>query len=398
MDPVRNPYTPGAGSTPLELVGRANELDAFDVAVQRMGQGRHAKSFLLTGLRGVGKTVLLREFGHIAAHHGWVHRHIEATSDLDFPDVMAMLVRKAVLRLSVGERFTDRGNRMLGVLKSFQLRWKIPDGGDLSLGIDPVRGFADSGILDDDLAELFIELGNLAKHHGTGVLFTIDEIQYLHKSHLAALIVGIHRASQEQVPFMVAAAGLPSMPALAGEAKSYAERLFAFVRIDSFSDDDAVQALCKPAAIEGVTWSPSAVNDIVEVAAGYPYFLQEFGKQAWDVAEGLEEIGQADAQAAIPLAVDELDTGFFRVRIDRTSRREREYLVAMASLGSGPYASGAIAHEMDKSTTQAGPIRDSLIRRGLCFSPRHGIVDFTVPLFDRFLRRHSNELLAQDDA
>lgn len=223
MDPVRNPYSPGAGSPPPALVGRDTELEAFDIAVQRLGIGRSAKSLMLTGLRGVGKTVLLREFGRIGEQHGWVHQQIEATEDLQFPEAMAMLVRKALLRLSAGERLADRAKRAFGVLKSFQVRWKLPDGGDVTVGLDPVPGRADSGMLDYDLAGLFTEVGELAQDRGVGVLFTIDEIQYLTRDHLAALIVGLHRVSQEQLPFMVAGAGLPSLPALAGEAKSYAE-------------------------------------------------------------------------------------------------------------------------------------------------------------------------------
>jgi hypothetical protein len=387
MDPVRNPYSPGAGSPPPALVGRNAELEAFDIAIQRLGLGRSAKSLMLAGLRGVGKTVLLREFGQIAKGHGWIHQQIEATEDTRFAEAMAMLVRKALLRLSAGRRLADRSRRAFGVLKSFQLRWELPDGTDVVVGVDPVPGLADSGVLDDDLAGLFIEIGELAKDRGIGVLFTIDEIQYLPKEHLAALIVGLHRVSQEQLPFMVAGAGLPSLPALAGEAKSYAERLFTFTDVDSLPPAEAHAALSKPAEDEGIRWHPGALDKVVETAEGYPYFLQEFGKQAWDVARGPDTISEEDVAAAIPIAISELDTGFFRVRIDRTSDSERAYIGAMASLGVGPYGSGDVAAAMGKTTTQVGPLRDTLIKRGLCYSPRYGVIDFTVPMFDEFVRR-----------
>jgi len=387
MDPVRNPYSPGAGSPPPALVGRNSELEAFDIAIQRLGLGRSAKSLMLTGLRGVGKTVLLREFGQIAKGHGWIHQQMEATEDIRFAEAMAMLVRKALLRLSAGKRLADRGRRAFGVLKSFQLRWELPDGTGVVVGADSVPGFADSGVLDDDLAGLFIEVAELAKDRGVGVLFTIDEIQYLPKRHLAALIVGLHRVSQEQLPFMVAGAGLPSLPALAGEAKSYAERLFTFTVVDSLPSAEAHDALSGPAEDEGVCWHPGALDKVVEAAEGYPYFLQEFGKQAWDVASGPDTIREGDVETAIPIAIDELDTGFFRVRIDRTTDAERAYLAAMASPGTGPYGSGDVAAAMGKTTTQVGPLRDALIKRGLCYSPRYGVIDFTVPMFDEFVRR-----------
>jgi hypothetical protein len=362
-------------------------LAAFDVAVQRLTLRRSAKSPLLTGLRGVGKTVLLREFGRTASSHDWVHQHLEATEDLNFPEAAATMVRKALLRLSAGERIAGRARRAFSVLKSFQLRWGLPDGADLTVGLDPLAGMADSGMLDDDLADMFLEVGTLAAEHHVGVLLTIDEIQYLPRDHMAALIVGLHRVSQEQVPFLVAGAGLPSLPGLTGEAKSYAERLFTFTVIDSLERPEAGAALIEPAIAEGARWQEDAIDAVVDITEGYPYFLQEFAKQAWNVARGPHMITRADVDAAAPIAIDELDTGFFRVRIDRTTDGERSYLRAMASLGCGPYQSGDVAAALGKTTTQVGPHRDTLIKRGLCFSPRYGVIDFTVPMFDQFIRR-----------
>lgn len=386
MDPVRNPYSPGAGNPPPALAGRDKELNAFSIALQRMEQGRTAKSVLLTGLRGVGKTVLLQEFGKIARSHQWDCQQLEATEDLDLAEAMAALTRKTLLRLSASKRASVSVQRALSVLKSFQLRWQLP-GGDLTVGLDPFPGHADSGMLDVDLAGLFTELGNTAKSHNTGVVFTIDELQYLSKDDLGALIVALHRVSQEQLPFMVAGAGLPSLPALAGEAKSYAERLFNFPIVDSLTTADAIEAIRGPGIEEGIDWETDALDLLIDVTQGYPYFLQEFAKQAWDVAPGTTCITIADITSAIPIALDELDTGFFRVRIDRTTDTERSYLRAMATFPTGPKQSGDIAHVLGRTTSQVGPVRDSLVKRGLVFSPRWGEIDFTVPMFDAFIQR-----------
>ena len=387
MDPVRNPYSPGAGTPPPALVGRDAELQAFDIAIQRLGARRSAKSLLLTGLRGVGKTVLLREFGRIGERRGWVCQHVEVREDQSFPEVMAVLMREALLRLSTGELMADRVRRALGVLKSFQVRWQLPEGGDMVLGLDPLPGRADSGILDHDLAGLFLEIGEAVRDRGAGVLFTIDELQFLARDHLAALMVGLHRISQEQLPVLVAGAGLPSLPGLAGDAKTYAERLFAFRVINSLGKAEAQAALAEPAQAASVYWQPDALERVVDRTRGYPYFLQEFGKHAWDIATGPAEITAVDVETATPLALAELDTGFFRVRIDRATSEERTYLAAMASLGAGPYASGDVATVLNRPATEVGPHHDALIGSGLCYSPRHGIIDFTVPMFGEFVCR-----------
>lgn len=384
---MRNPYSPGAGSPPPALVGRNEELRRLETAVQRLGLGRPARSLILTGLRGVGKTVLLREFGRIGQQHRWIYQKIEATEDFDLPASAAILVRKSILRLSTGQRVAERARRALGVLKSFQLRWELPTNGSVVARLDPVAGYADSGALDYDLGDLFTEVGELARDRGVGVLFTLDEMQYLRKQHLTALIVGLHSISQEQLPFVVVGAGLPSLIAQVGDSRSYAERLFEFRLINSLKTAEASAALVEPANAEGVRWHPDALEQVVTRTGGYPYFLQEFGKQVWDVAEGPNELTPADVDAATPIATDELDSGFFRMRFDRTTDMERAYLLAMASLGGGPYLSGEVAAAMGKTTTQVGPHRDTLIKRGLCYSPRHGVIDFTVPMFDEFLRR-----------
>ncbi len=389
MDPVLNPYSPGAGNTPRSLVGRDADLRAFEIAVQRIASGRHDRSVIVTGLRGVGKTVLLREYARIAQGEGWIHEHVEAREGTDFVRVAAEMVRRAVLRLSMTKRLAAQAGRVAGVLKAFQVRWNLPDGGDMTVGVDPLLGTADSGLLDRDLASLFNETGQLAQNHGGGVLLTVDEMQFLPRDHFTALIMGLHEVSQLNLPIVVAGAGLPSLLSLAGDARSYAERLFDFRTVGRLSPEGSAAALVEPADAEGVQWTVEALDRIVELTDGYPYFLQEFGKQAWTVAEGPDEITEDDVDVAVPLATEELDRGFFRVRFDRTTDTERAYLEAMARAGGSECASGAVARALGKTTTGAAQTRDALIRRGLCFSPRHGVIAFTVPMFDQYLRRRS---------
>ena len=422
MDPVRNPYSPGAGTPPPALVGRDVELEACNVAIQRFGLGRPERSMLLTGLRGVGKTVLLREFGRLADGHRWAHHAIEITEELKFVEEMSALAHGVLRALSPGRRAADRARRALGVLKSFQLKWRLPDGGDLGIGLDPVPGPADSGLLDRDLAGLFLEIGAVARERGVGILVTIDEVQNLPREHLGALMVALHRVSQEQLPVMVAAAGLPTVPRLAGEAKTYAERLFRFRTINSLADADARAALATPADAEGVRWREGALDRVLAETRGYPYFIQEFGKHAWDVADRPDEITADDVDVAVPRATAELDAGFFRVRLDRTSRDEQTYLAIMASLGEAPYHV-QVAHAIEtwsgddswigkavadirgrqppaRSTEQdvTERLRDSLIAKGLCYPPREGRIDFTVPLFAEFLHRQQGRAGGMESA
>ncbi len=388
MDRVRNPFNPGAGTKPPLVVGRDVEFELMLVAVRRHSLGRFERSILLTGLRGVGKTVLLNEFGRIAEDEGWIHVHLEATEDFRTSWAIAGIVRAVLLELSLKERAKERAKRGLGVLRSFiKVHVPLADVGTLTIDLEATPGRADTGQLDGDLAAIFTELGESAKAGGCGVLITIDEIQYLPRNELAALIVGLHRVSQLGLPLLVAGAGLPSLPGLAGEARSYAERLFQFVNVGSLNTEDAKRAVVEPVEHEGEKWGAGAVESLLAATNGYPYFLQEFGKQAWNVAEG-PTITKSDVLAASALAVDDLDNGFFRARIDKTTDAEREYLRAMVKLGGpGPYRSGDVSRALGKSTTQTGPIRDALVKRGLCFAPRHGEIAFTVPMFDEFVRR-----------
>ncbi len=388
MDPISNPYSPGAGKRPPALAGRDDQIAAFDVAVRRLAVGRSDRSQMLTGLRGVGKTVLLREYRDIAAGHGWVSQSLEASDDSPFVRQIAAVAQGALLDLTPGRRLSQIASRVLGVLRSFQLSWDIPDAGTLTLGVDPVDGQADSRILQRDLTDLLREVAQHAKDRNKGVVVTIDEIQYLSKQHLRPLIVGLHEISQADLPLLVVGAGLPSILGLLGEARTYAERLFSFVNINSLDDAAAARALAEPAAAEGVSWDDGALEEALSLTKGYPYFLQEFGRQAWRMAEGPNRISRQDVLDAAPLAQAELDAGFFRVRMDRATDAQRSYLSAMAAMGPGPHRSGDVAEALGKKTTQVGPVRHSLIQRGLCYSPRHDVIAFTVPMFDEFVRRH----------
>ncbi len=388
MDPIRNPFTPGAGSKPPLLVGRDRELEVMRVAIGRLALGRFERSVLLTGLRGVGKTVLLNEFGQMATAEGWVHAHLEATEDIRAAAAIAGLSRRVLLELSVRERAKDRAHRALGVVRSFiKVHAPLDAGASMTIDFEAQPGRADSGELDGDLAGVFTELGETAAAAGSGVLMTIDELQYLAKAEFAALIVGLHRISQLGLPIVVAGAGLPSLPGLAGEARSYAERLFQYVDIGSLNPEDARRALVEPVEDEGESWDSDAVDHVLGLTAGYPYFLQEYGKQAWNRSVG-PTITAQDVDDAAVIAREELDVGFFRARIDRATDAERAYLRAMASLGGpGPYRSGDVSAALGRSTTQTAMVRDGLIRRGLCYSPRYGKIAFTVPMFDDFIRR-----------
>jgi hypothetical protein len=385
MDPVRNPYSPGAGTRPPALVGREREIDAMDVALQRLLLGRDGRSEMLTGLRGVGKTVLLNEFEQLAEGRGYFHEHIEVNEHGDLPVRLASAFRRVLLAMDARRRIGERVRRSLGILKAFSLR--LPGGPEMSIDVDAVYGPADSGDLATDLAGLFVELGEVARDHGTGVLVTIDELHYVGSATLEALVMGLHRASQLRLPMTIAAAGLPNLATLAGEAKSYAERMFVFPAVGSLDAEQAREALVVPATDEGVHWSDDALDRVGELTMGFPYFLQEFGKQAWDAADGPELITLDDVQRSVPVAMAELDDSFFRARTGRTTNPERAYLRAMAELGRGPVRSAEVAALLGKKVTALGPTRDGLIKKALCYSPRWGEIDFTVPLFGAYMKR-----------
>jgi len=362
----------------------------MDVALQRILAGRDGRSQMLTGLRGCGKTVLLNEYEQLAGGRGFFHQHLEATEGEDLTVQLAAGIRRVLLAMDARRRIGERIRVALGVLKAFSIR--LPDGPELSIDVEPVHGPADSGDLATDLAGLFVELGDVARDHKTGVLLTVDELHFVSRHFLEALVMGLHRAAQLRLPITIASAGLPSLPALTGTAKTYAERMFLWPVIGSLTSEQAREALEVPAADEGVTFAEGALVRLIEITQGYPYFLQEFGAAAWDAAPGLERIELEDVEASIPLATAALDDGFFRVRVARTSDAERLYLRAMAELSPGAARSGEVAALLGKTMQAVAPTRDNLIKKTLCYSPRRGEIEFTVPMFDAFMRRWILEL------
>ena len=393
MDPIRNPYAPGAGTPPPELAGRDDLRAAVKVALERVRLARPAKSVLLVGLRGVGKTVLLDRIREDAESTGVHALVVEAPEDRSLPAMLAPRLRQALLRLSRHERARDRAHRALRALAGFAKSLKVQYGDiEVGLDLDPEPGLADNGDLEQDLAALLEAAGTAAGEAGTALSLFVDELQYVNEGQLAALITALHRAAQRRSPVTLVGAGLPQLRARTGRAKSYAERLFDFPEVGPLDPEAARNAIEKPARAEGVTVAGDALDRIVEETRGYPYFLQEWGKHAWDAAEA-SPIDLGDVEQASAVAVAALDESFFRVRFDRLTPAERRYLRAMAELGSGPHRSGDVAAVLQRPVTALGPTRSQLIGKGMVWSPGHGDTAFTVPLFDEFMRR----ILPDDD-
>lgn len=387
MDPRNNPYAPGAGTPPPELTGRDGIIERSAVALDRIREGRAARSLVFYGLRGVGKTVLLNRIRLDAEARGIQAVRIEAPEDRSLPALLAPAVRSMLVRLNRLEAAKAGAHKALRALAGFisALKIKFQDI-EISLDVDPEKGIADSGDLINDLTELIAALGKAAAERKTAIVFFIDELQYVPEEQLAALITAFHNASQEQLPITMVAAGLPQLLGQMGKAKSYAERLFEFVAIDRLDTDAALKALCIPAEKEGVTYEPSATDEVLRQTHCYPYFLQEWGKHCWDVATSSPITG-ANAETASIEALAALDASFFRVRFDRLTPSEKRYMRAMAELGPGPHRSGDVAELLGKKVSTVAPTRNSLIAKGMVFSPAHGDTAFTVPLFDGFMKR-----------
>ena len=383
MDQLDNPYRPGAGTRPPALIGRDELIDRFGVTVRRALARRPGKSYMPIGLRGVGKTVLLNRFSEIAAREGLRVAYIEAPETSDFRTLLATRLRKLLLELDAGPA-RRAVNRALGALRSFS--YQLPDGSSIALSVEPLAGTADSGILSEDLTDLLVAVGEAVAEAGSGALLAIDEVQYLDTDELSALITAIHRTSQLDLPVVLVGAGLPQLPGLAGDAKSYAERLFDYPPIGSLGTDDAEAALQIPAQELGVEYTGAALGVMVEESHGYPYFLQEWGYHVWNLAVR-SPITEDDVAAARPSVLDQLDRNFFQVRLDRLTPKEKEYLRAMAELGPGPHRSGDVAAQLGVKVESVAPRRSGLIRKGMIYSPAHGDTAFTVPLFDEFLMR-----------
>jgi len=368
------------------LVGRDDQLESFDVLLERLRRGYTEQSMLITGLRGVGKTVLLTSFEERARDRGWTTVEAEITKHTAFDARMAQLVRRALFQLAPKARWKERAAQAAAVLKSFQLT--VATDGALIAGLDvaAAEGFADSGELDEDLTDLLVALGEAAGEHKSGVVFLIDEVHFLATPELEALIAALHKTVQRRLPITLVGAGLPQLPRLAGEAKSYAERLFKFPRIGQLSPTEAEQALVRPAEQLGMSFEKDAVEAVIDYTEGYPYFLQGYGNVLWELVEGspITATNVKDAREAVEA---KLDSGFFRVRAERTSELELRYMRAMAERGPEPQQAKDVAALLGRTSEQLGPTRSRLIDKGLLFTPGHGLAAFTVPQFDRFMRR-----------
>ena len=387
MDRVRNPFTPGAGTQPPELAGREELRETARVVVERVRLGLPTKSLLMVGLRGVGKTVLLDRVRDETEATGIQTVRIEAPENRSLPALLAPELRQALLRLSRNEQAKDLSQRALRGLAGFAKALKVKYH-DIEVGFDfdPEPGLADNGDLEHDLQALLEAAGAAAQKAGTALVLFIDELQYVTEEELAALIVALHRTAQRRVPVVLIGAGLPQLRGQMGRAKSYAERLFDFPGIGPLLEPAARQAIEKPVVAQNVNVDEDALVQIVRDTRGYPYFLQEWGKHAWDAAEA-SPITRHDVDVASKAAIAALDDSFFRVRFDRLTPVEKKYLRAMADLGAGPHRSGDIALILKRKVTSLGPTRSQLIAKGMIWSPSHGDTAFTVPLFDEFMRR-----------
>lgn len=386
MDARRNPFAPGAGTRPPELAGRDALLERNAIALDRIRMGRAARPCVLYGLRGVGKTVLLTAMRDAAEGEGMAIVAIEAPENRSLPGILVPALRATLLRLDRMKQASEGVKRALRALAGFaKLKVKYDDL-EVGLDFDVEPGLADSGDLEADLADLIVAIGEAAKEKGSAVVLVIDELQYVPEEQLAALISALHRASQKQLPVTMIAAGLPQLVGQMGQAKSYAERLFEFVAVGPLDDIAARDAIRLPIEREGEAVDDAALDAIVEQTQGYPYFLQEWGKHSWDVADASPITGD-DVAVATRSALAELDASFFRVRFDRLTPAEKRYLRAMATLGAGPHRSGDVAEALGVKVSSVAPTRNSLISKGMLYSPAHGDTAFTVPLFDAFMRR-----------
>lgn len=387
MDPIRNPFAPGAGTPPPELAGRDELREALHVALERAKIGRPAKSAMLVGLRGVGKTVLLDRVRQDAEEAGIHTVRIEAPEGRSLPALLAPQLRQALLRLSQVEAAKQYAIRGLRALAGFASKLKVTFG-DIEVGLDyePEPGLADNGDLEHDLQALFEQVGLAAKSAGTALAIFIDELQYVEEPQLAALITAMHRTEQRQLPVVLVGAGLPQLRGQMGNAKSYAERLFDFPEIGPLPPAAARLAIERPLAKEGVDVEAEALEQILRVTKGYAYFLQQWGSHTWRAASE-SPITKADVDTASLTAIAALDESFFRVRFDRLTPKEKKYLRAMAELGAGPHRSGDIAACFKARVSSLAPTRSSLIVKGMVWSPNHGDTAFTVPMFDEFMKR-----------
>lgn len=397
MDSIRNPFTPNAGATPEMIAGRDEQTRSFTILLERLRRGRTEQSMIMTGLRGVGKTVLLNEFADLARRAGWQVVEIEASKHDDdrFRQMMASLLRTALLQISPRKRWGERAQRAAEVLTAFSLSITGEGTWGLTWDIEAAEGLGDHGNLALDLTDVLVSIGEAAREHDRGVAILIDEVQFLNQVQLEALIQAMHKTVQRKLPVTFVGAGLPQIAELAGDAKSYAERLFRFPVIDSLTSEDAREALTAPAEREGVVFEDAAVAAALTITKGYPYFIQELGYQTWEIAEGAS-ISEEDVFSAKDAYLAKLDTSFFRVRLDRATPLQTAYMRAMAELGPEAQKAADVARIMNRESTQLGPTRAELIDMGLLFTPEHGYAAFTVPDFDQYMLRAVPDLVVPE--
>ncbi|MFZ0884605.1 MAG: AAA family ATPase [Candidatus Acidiferrales bacterium] len=386
MDPRTNPFSPGAGTQPPELAGRDSVLEQANIALARIRAGRSSKSLILVGLRGVGKTVLLNRICERAKTDGYKEVLIEAHENKPLPELLIPFLRQILYSLDAMENASEKAKRGLRVLRSFVTGLKVKFG-DVEFGIgEAERGSADSGDLEADLGELFLAVAEAAADRQTAVAICVDELQYLSELELSALIMAMHRVAQRNLPLTLVGAGLPQIVALTGKSKSYAERLFDFPEVGPLGPDDARNALQTPVRNQNVEFTEDALNEVIRKTERYPYFLQQWGYEAWNLADA-SPITHNVIKTATISAIAKLDQSFFRVRFDRLTPREKDYLRVLATLGPGNQRSGEIADKLGVKVQSVAPLRSGLIKKGMIYSPSHGDTAFTVPLFDAFMLR-----------
>lgn len=385
MDPADNPYAPGAGTPPPELAGRKDVLTVAQTAITRTSNGRPTQSIILVGLRGVGKTVLLNRIEQMATDRQFQTIFIEAHEGKSLPELLIPGLRSLLFKLSAIETAKESARKSLRVLKGFISRFKISIEG-IEVGMDAEKGVADSGDLEADLPELMLTVALAAKAAKQQIIVLVDELQYLDQNEFSALIMAVHRITQKSLPLLVVGAGLPQILGLAGNSKSYSERLFRYPQVGALEQEDAVVAIVNPAKEEGVRYTDDAVSKILHLTERYPYFLQQWAYEAWNAASG-KTITAQDVQMATTSAIEELDRSFFKVRFDRCTPSERKYMRALAELGPGTQRSGDIAEVLGVKSTSVAPTRSALIRKGMIYSPSHGDTTFTVPMFDQYMKR-----------
>ncbi len=385
MDPIRNPFAPGAGTPPPALAGREEVINAASVALKRIALKRPSQSQILTGLRGVGKTVLLNKIREIAENENYLVIQIEAHEGKPLPELLTPSLRQALLKLSTIESAKKQARRALRVLRGFigALKVKIQD---VEFSIDPESGTADSGDIEADLPELIVVLGEAARASGRPLTIMIDELQYLDETEFSALIMAMHAINQKSLPVIFMGAGLPQILGLAGNSKSYSERLFIYPKIGALSRDDAAIAIIDPVLGEGAKIDLDAVKEALSITQRYPYFLQQWGHEAWNIATN-NRIKLSDMRSATPKANAALDQSFFRVRYERCTPSEKRYMRALAEFNDGKGKSGDIADMLGVKVTSVAPTRSNLIKKGMIYSPAHGSMAFTVPLFHIFMQR-----------